>query len=507
MYRITTSIKFFYLYIVMKTNQIILSLIISIILIIWLCYKKEHFYQSTTSSGINIDTVNEYTDYDEEIKYTVNPPVENVFKYNINEKKLHPLYNDKISTEIILYQFNEKTNIKITKTPEQRMAVPNTTIGFYLLFDINEDPKTYKNFLTLKTKSGKEITLTIEHDTNTKTQSIVVNTNKELLKISNLLFTNKDKINWIVLTTSHDIDNEKNNFFNININNEHKHFNKSLIDVVPMITKITFGDKFIGFIGKILALYTKKDNIPSQSLICDNYYCYSGYKCFFKLKNLSNSVRNSLGSDNANKCIMECNKTENLCNIKECQKICLECNDEGEGELWSQSEKINYCPWYKNIKLLNIDVPKAPKIRGFGGDGKITLEWRRPYDNNSPIINYVLEIKETISNNNSTLFTIIPNNNCDICEYIIDNLKTQLNYDIKLRAVNNRGIGYHSNLITVTTQGNNRELLSNIYNDINGDYEKYQEYECKLGYAKSDHILDNINNDDIDIHKYVKTID
>ena len=30
-------------------------------------------------------------------------------------------------------------------------------------------------------------------------------------------------------------------------------------------------------------------------------------------------------------------------------------------------------------------------------------------------------------------------------------------------------------------------FLNEIY-DINGDFEKYQEYECKLGYAKSDHI-------------------
>ena len=76
-----------------------------------------------------------------------------------------------------------------------------------------------------------------------------------------------------------------------------------------------------------------------------------------------------------------------------------------------------------------------------------------------------------------------------------------------MRAINNRGIGYHSNLITVTTQGTNKALLSNIYNDIDGNFDKYKEYECKLGYNNSDHILDNINHDDIDIQKHIKTID
>jgi len=482
----------------MKTNQIILSLILVIILIIWLCYNKEQF--NSTESVNFLDDV--------KIDYKVKG-VTKAFKYNINEKNLYPSYNANINTEIILYEFNDiNDSIIIEKTSSQHNNSPETSVGFYILFNNNEEVKTYNDILTLKINSSTRITLSIIHDKKSKTQSITVkeiydtDTEKQLLKISNLLFTNKDKLNWVVLSTKPDSNNQSNNILKINVNNEHK-YTKQLDNLLPIITEIEFSN-FIGYFGKILALYTNNE-LPSNSMICDNYYCYSGYKCFFNLKDLSKSARLELGSDNANKCIVECNKPENLCNIKECQKICLECQD--EGELWSQSEKINYCPWYKNIKLLNIDVPSAPKIRGFGGDGKISLEWRRPYDNNSTIINYVLEIKETLSSNNSTVFTIIPNNNCDICEYVINNLKYQTNYDIKLRAINNRGIGYHSNLITVTTQGTNKALLSNIYNDIDGNFDKYKEYECKLGYNNSDHILDNINHDDIDIQKHIKTID
>ena len=125
----------------------------------------------------------------------------------------------------------------------------------------------------------------------------------------------------------------------------------------------------------------------------------------------------------------------------------------------------------------------------------------------SKITHYLLEIKESLSKYQSHKIIEIEHNNCDICEYKITNLKNQTTYEITLSAVNSRGISYQSNKITVTTNGYNNDFLNNMYKDISGENESYKEYKCVREFNNSDHILDQVMDEDINVYDYVKSME
>ena len=482
----------------MKLTQIMLSLIIIIILIIW-CFNNKEAFSATSVESIATREDIQVNDNDITIK------VENIisaeskdFNSFIETDYGFEKYNNVVPMEIVFFTFTEESKLTLTKketSTTSSLTTPSTTntpttIGFYLYIDDNDNlyysnPKTILNIDNIK--------LDVKYNSIDSNYTILLKYGtKELDSIPKIIFNKKDHITWFVL--QHD---NENNTMNININN--KYF-KDYENIVVDIKTITFGDKINAMIGRILVL----SKLINEEL-CNYYYCYNENICNFKLLNKDQNNKLLYGSNNANKCIQECINNV-TCNIKECQEICLECQDKGSRE-WSESEKLNICPWYESIKVLNIDVPNPPIIRGFGGEeegeGFITVEWKKPYDNNSPINKYILEIVETLGNNNSSIFITIPNNNCEICEYQVNNLKLQTEYDLHLRAVNNRGIGRKSKKINIKTKGNNVDLLKNIYSDISGDYEQTMNYQCDDKYSNSDHILDNIENNDIDIQKYV----
>jgi hypothetical protein len=227
-------------------------------------------------------------------------------------------------------------------------------------------------------------------------------------------------------------------------------------------------------------------------------------------------------------CIKQCDtwsrltkNRKNKCNITQCQERCLDCRDMISNDVWRDEENNIICPWKNEIQ---IKIPDAPKIRGVANDvsqddddASISIEWKKPESNGSYIINYVIEIKETLSNRNSVQVLYIPGD-CDPCSFSISKLKKQTSYDISLRANGNISnyvnevdieLSPISNIVTITTKGERGNSLRNTYSDLNGDFNKvsYNINNISCGKYGTNHILDNINHNDIDIKNYVEQRD
>jgi hypothetical protein len=218
-------------------------------------------------------------------------------------------------------------------------------------------------------------------------------------------------------------------------------------------------------------------------------------------------------------CIKQCSNinqsldddNEAKCDITQCQNRCLDC---GEPEnQWKDSDNKIICPWINEIK---IKAPDAPKIRGFadnvdeGDNGAvISIEWKKPEMNGTEILNYVVEIKETLSNRDSLKLLYIEST-CDICSFPISKLKEQTSYDISLRVT-----GYidevielspSSNILTITTKGEKGSSLRSLYSELNGGLNDVAlgRYESSCDKYGTNHILDNIKSSEIDIKYYLE---
>jgi hypothetical protein len=207
---------------------------------------------------------------------------------------------------------------------------------------------------------------------------------------------------------------------------------------------------------------------------------------------------------------------DDSCSITECQERCIDCDI---GKEMEDEKKNKLCPWMNKIP---INIPDAPKIRGVANDvqqdddASISIEWKKPESNGSVIINYVLEIKETLSNRNTVQVMYIPGG-CNTCSFTLRKLKKQTSYDISLRAngnINNVNepdieLGPTSNVLSITTKGERGNSLRNTYSDLNGDFNKvrYNINNISCGKYGTNHILDNINHNDIDIKNYLEQRD
>ena len=253
-----------------------------------------------------------------------------------------------------------------------------------------------------------------------------------------------------------------------------------------------------------------------ENRMCENYYCFRNNEnsCIF---NISDSKPNS-----KDQCIEKCiTKTHsNNCNILQCQTRCLECKNENDTP-YNKIERGEKCPWYKTL-LDTPSAPDPPKIRAFShlyeNEPVIVLEWRKPHHNLSKIKNYIIEIKDLLYKNGIKVLTI-PQEDKDIFQEKIKKLKPKTTYEICVRAIgeikddstdvafnNIILVGNKSNIITITTEGETNQTLSNIYNffDVETNNDDYNQYQCNT--LKSDHILNNINHDDINIYKSLQNL-
>ena len=241
-----------------------------------------------------------------------------------------------------------------------------------------------------------------------------------------------------------------------------------------------------------------------------------GTNCNFTLDKTNPSFKDEPILSN---CIKQCSKDNdkyveniNKCDITQCQERCLDCGDRG-GVIWD--DKASTCPWTNELIR---QPPDAPKIRGFLENvedtdeyAKISIEWKRPNDNGSKIINYVAEIKESLSNRDSVKILYI-NSDCDICSYTITDLKKKTSYDISLRTIGNISVSEiedielssSSNVLTLTTNGELGNSLQNIYNDMASNFKQnYNNVGMSCNKYGSNHILDTLNTNDIDIKYYL----
>ena len=253
---------------------------------------------------------------------------------------------------------------------------------------------------------------------------------------------------------------------------------------------------FEGLIGKVIIM----NEIIGEQKLCEIFNC--NLNCF--------EPDGSKDYDgNVNDCIQDC--MSSCGDIQKCQKICINC--EVEGQYWDNETKMKKCPWLKNIKVLDQSVPDAPKIRGYPGDGKILVEWKKPFDGRSEITNYIVLYYESFNKKNGINVSISGQSDLDILEYQISNLKNKTFYDVEIRAVNAKGIGKPSNIISIAPNGNivtnnNRNIFSELEDELQKEVENTQmDFMCNLhNFDSVGHTLDYYDEDMTDIKNYIEKI-
>jgi hypothetical protein len=464
----------------MKTSicfTIVFLIVIIICMIFFIQKKKESF---ETSEEINFKILD--TENDSVITEFINFKG---FKFFID-----PLNEDEQTKFIEL----DKNSAFIYNRKENSQN-KNFSLGFY--YKKYSNIATYNKFI-VGTDSTNNETFSISLSSN----SIIItyeNNNQEIfIDNENIL---DDEFNYIILKG--DINTDSNiPEITILLNNKKtvmKLNNKEGDNL--SLKKITFGNNdnankfgFEGFIGKVL-LYNE---IIGNSTICKYYNC--NINCF--------EPDGTNYTDSVNGCIKDCMGTCN--DIEKCQNICVNC--EVEGKFWDMEEKKNKCPWITDIKQ-EIALPDAPQIRGFPGDSKILVEWKKPFDGGSEITNFIVLYYETFNKKLGVNVSISGKNTTDICEYEIKNLKNRTYYDVVVRATNSKGIGAVSNTITVAPNGNvilnnNRNIFSELEDELQKDVDSSSlDYMCNMNNFDSiGHSLDYYDNDMRDIKSYIENL-
>ena len=398
--------------------------------------------------------------------------------------------------------FIELRNLKLTNA---------MTLGFYITGWGATSDIDYTNILTISQPDKKNITMSY----NKSNFSFKYDGKDEKIthKIGDINSFPKSNKTWVVLKIY-------NNTITININNDSKKIRvKDWSDLMKEDSTVTTASsatplkklrfnsiKFSNFDGYIGRIMLWKMNI-NDSILCSYYQCYKNYaNCTFSIESTKNGINydNWLTWDETNginKCIETCkNENPETCNIKDCQTICLKCQDNNTSS-WSITKKQTYCPWFKNTsyglntpaKIVSINPIIDPN-----DDASIILEWESSDSKLFKITNYVIEIKESYTNQNYKIILLNDNENSTNTtkQYRISELKKNTSYDIFITAKNDIGIGEKSEKISIKTLGINNNI-SDIYNDINSfNYNKSM--KCK---NSNGHILDTLNVENIDILK------
>ena len=330
------------------------------------------------------------------------------------------------------------------------------TFGFYFKTFETQIPKVFESFLELTnselTNSDSSFQLNANLDM-VNNKIVCMFSTQNISNTVILSFNNSKILNYIIIQIENDINNNLPKII-FNLNNQITIF-KFLTNDKIKVNNISF-KKFEGYVGKVLVY----NSIIEKEELCRKFNCK--LSCF-----RPDGTKTYDG--NVNKCIKDCMKSCD--NISKCQQICVDC--EIEEEEWDNKTKLKMCPWLKDIKIFDKSPPDPPKIRGFPGDGKILIEWRKPFNGRGTINNYIIMVYETFNKKNGVQINIASNPTCDLCEHEIKNLKNQVYYDIIVKAVNNIGIGSSSNIITIATNGEKlKNDLNNIFYELDTDLNK-----------------------------------
>ena len=352
------------------------------------------------------------------------------------------------------------TNSQLRIYRENSDSEKDFTYGFYFKIFETQLPTVFEDFMTL---TNNDNSFNLRSNLDLKNNKIIFNfSTNDISNTIQLSFSNPKILNYVVIQIENNI---KNNVPTItfNLNNQITKF-KFLTKKKLKINNISFKN-YEGYIGKVL-IY---NSIVDKNILCQKFNC--NLSCFRP------DGSKTYGGD-VNKCIKDCMKSCN--DVSKCQKICVDC--EIEEEEWDVETKLKMCPWLKDIKTLEKNVPDPPKIRGFPGDGKILVEWKKPFNGKSLINNYIVMAYETFNKKSGIQINISSNPTCELCEHEIKNLKNQVYYDIIVKAVNNVGIGPSSNIITIAPNG------EKLKNDLNNVF-----------YELDDDLDNNISQEDIDV--------
>ncbi len=469
----------------MKTNLLKLFCII-VIIVLLVCvsiFTRETFTGGAPNSGLSfqlLDTdggriLNEYTNFQ---------GFENVIDPNDPDKtmKCNRLGN---RSSFIYSRRDANTNADFT-------------IGFY--FKPNSNSASYNYLFSAEDDSENEV---MRVDIETENIKIVYEENT--LKIPRELeILASDDTEYSYLVLKGDIQNS--DFIpRLTVLYNGKNYEMTLKNKEAQeltMRRFIFGNRrnetrgFNGLIGKIVIV----NEILGVQKLCSLYSC--SLNCF-------EPDGRKTYDGNVNNCIKDCMRSCD--NIDKCQRICINC--EIEGAYWDQEEKLRRCPWLNEIKITDQSLPDAPVIRGYPGDGKILVEWKKPFDGRSEITNYIVLYYESFNKKNGINVSISGKSSLDILEYEIKNLKNKTYYDVEIRAVNAIGIGKPSNIISVAPNGNivtnnNRNIFNELEEDLQKEVDKTQmDFMCDVhNFDSVGHTLDYYDDDISDIKKYIEKL-
>ena len=293
---------------------------------------------------------------------------------------------------------------------------------------------------------------------------LYLNDGNHFIEISNneLNFSNKSSI----MVSRKKIDENKLHFLALSINREkikihvngrenHYDNNDNII-----LNRVTIGKapnnkmNFNGLVGKI----NVSKLFETHSFICNYSDLCESFKPVITDSNTQSGVLDKSckfvpHGQLLKNCIEKCKSTNN-CDTTYCNEICNSCSDS------------DACMWLPKIEEKDIqeDVnntiedksPGSMKIKAIPLDEKVLLQWKLKNQGSSPIINYIIIVKESFSNSKSKRISLHKDPTCKNCEYEVTGLKNQVYYDISIRAVNNHGIGNISNIETVAPIGERR---------------------------------------------------
>jgi hypothetical protein len=464
----------------MKTNLLkLFCVLVIVILLVYVSFKtKEPFYVTQPPSFALVDSeggniINEYTNFNgfEKIIDPIDP--NNVLKFNKLENNSSFMYKRK----------NTKTDF---------------TVGFYFKTDNNEINNNYL-FSAEDDNENEVMRIDLKED-NIK---IVYEENElKIPKDQNMLETDDTEYSYLVLKA--DIKNDE--FVpKLSIIYNSKTYEMTLKNKEAQelsLSKFIFGNLknepngFKGLIGKIVIM----NELIGSKQLCNIYNCK--LNCF--------EPTGSKDYDgNVNNCIKDC--MTSCGDIQKCQKICINC--EIEGQFWDNEEKLKRCPWLSEIKIMDQSIPEAPIIRGYPGDGKILIEWKKPFDGRSKITNYIILYYEAFNKKNGINVSISGQSDLDILEHELTNLKNKTFYDIEIRAVNSVGIGKPSNIISIAPNGNivtnnNRNIFNELEEELQKEVENTQmDFMCNThNFDSVGHTLDYYDEDMTDIKNYIEKL-
>ena len=354
-----------------------------------------------------------------------------------------------IGKKFKMIKFLNNSELRIYR--EDSDSEKDFTFGFYFKTFETQIPKVFESFLELTNSDGSfQLNANLDMVNN---KIVFVFSTKNISNTVQLSFNNSKILNYVIIQIENDINNNVPKII-FNLNNQITIF-KFMTNNKIKVNNISFKN-FEGYVGKVLVY----NSIIEKEKLCRKFNC--------KLSCFRPDGTKTYGG-NVNKCIKDCMKSCD--NISKCQQICVDC--EIEEEEWDNKTKLKMCPWLKDIKIFDKSPPDPPKIRGFPGDGKILIEWRKPFNGRGTINNYIIMVYETFNKKNGVQINIASNPTCDLCEHEIKNLKNQVYYDIIVKAVNNIGIGSSSNIITIAPNGEKlKNDLNNIFYELDTDLNK-----------------------------------